>query len=262
MTDTGGSQTAQQQPALPLFYRKPEALNPAHHGGLGITSKVDFAFAKSAHAIPVAANEMPMAMRSYPVVFVGSGTVPVVITGARRDENLFIEPDGGWTRPHYVPAYVRRYPFVLAQDDKADRMTLCVDRESKRIVETASVQPDEHMGDVTPLFDGSEPSEATRKALEFCQQFQRSIVTTQTMVEKVATLGLFAERRSTMKLEDGEVLNLTDFQVIDETALNGLADADFLELRKSGALAMIYCHLASMNSWASLVHQAHLRGAR
>jgi hypothetical protein len=53
-------------------------------------------------------------------------------------------------------------------------------------------------------------------------------------------------------LDSGEVLNLTDFQVVDEAALNALGDSDFLDLRKSGALAMIYCHLASSNSWNAL----------
>jgi hypothetical protein len=55
------------------------------------------------------------------------------------------------------------------------------------------------------------------------------------------------------------VLNVTDFQVVDEAALNALSDSDFLDLRKSGALAMIYCHLASSNSWSALAHQAQAR---
>ncbi len=79
------------------------------------------------------------------------------------------------------------------------------------------------------------------------------------MIEKIAAFKLFTPRSSKVTLEGGEVLNLTDFQTIDEAALNALPDADFLALRKSGALALIYCHLASSNSWASLVHQATVR---
>ncbi|TIX39916.1 MAG: SapC family protein, partial [Mesorhizobium sp.] len=51
---------------LPLFYSRPEALNPIRHGSLGLTARADFSFARSAHAIPVVASEMPAAMRSYP----------------------------------------------------------------------------------------------------------------------------------------------------------------------------------------------------
>ncbi|MER9298661.1 SapC family protein [Mesorhizobium sp. M0621] len=64
-----------------------------------------------------------------------------------------------------------------------------------------------------------------------------------------------------MTLEGGEVRNLTDFQAIDEPAFNKLSDEAFLDLRKSGTLGMLYCHLASTNSWTSLVHQASLRKA-
>jgi hypothetical protein len=70
-----------------------------------------------------------------------------------------------------------------------------------------------------------------------------------------------AERRSTVTLENGEVLNLTDFKIIDEDAFNKLSDEAFLDLRKSGALTLVYCHLASTNSWSSLIHQAALQKA-
>ncbi len=76
----------------------------------------------------------------------------------------------------------------------------------------------------------------------------------------VTGFGLFALRQSKVTLEGGEVLNLTDFQVIDEPAFNRSSDEAFLDLRKSGALGLLYRHLASTNSWTSLVHQASMRG--
>ncbi|MCV0395139.1 MAG: SapC family protein [Rhizobiaceae bacterium] len=231
-------------------------MNPARHGTLSLVGRPDFSFAASAHAIPVVANEMPAAMRSYPIVFVGPQKTPVAVTGVRRDQNLFVGKDGRWVEPHYVPAYVRRYPFILASDEKADKLTLCIDRASDRVVEAVEAPLMEDGAAARALFEGSQPTETTKKALEFCQQFQQGVLLTRAMVEKIDALKLFAERRSTVTLEGGETLNLTDFQVIDEAAFNRLPDAEFLELRKSGALALIYCHFASMNSWTSLVHQA------
>ena len=89
---------------FPMFYGRPEALNPSRHGGLRLKQSAGFDFAAKAHAIPVMAAEMPAAMRSYPIVFVGPQKMPVVITGVRRDENLFVNAQGQWTQPHYVPA--------------------------------------------------------------------------------------------------------------------------------------------------------------
>ncbi len=239
---------------LPVFYRQPEALNPARHGSLGLTARADFSFARAAHAIPVVASEMPAAMRSYPIVFIGPAKAPVIVTGLRQDQNLFVEADGRWADPHYVPAYVRRYPFILADDpQKPGVLTLCVDRASERVVESREGAK------VAPFFSGVEPAEATTQALAFCDQFQKDFNATRAMVEKIDRHGLFAARQNKVTLADGEVLNLTDFQVIDEPAFNKLGDEAFLDLRRSGVLALVYCHLASVNSWPSLMHQAKVR---
>ncbi|TPL15747.1 SapC family protein [Mesorhizobium sp. B2-4-10] len=259
MADSG-AKTETAGETLPLFYSRPEALNPARHGSLGLTARSDFSFARSAHAIPVVASEMPAAMRSYPIVFIGAAKAPVIITGLRQDENLFVEPDGNWAGPHYIPAYVRRYPFILADDPKQPgRLTLCVDRASERVIDQllAPFRDDK----VLPFFSGNEATEATKQALAFCNQFQIDFRATREMVDKIDAHALFAPRQSKVTLEGGEVLNLTDFQVIDEAAFNRLSDEAFLDLRKSGALSLLYCHLASTNSWTSLMHQASLRKA-
>jgi len=250
--------------SLPLFYSKPEALNPIRHGSLGLAARADFSFARSAHAIPVVASEMPAAMRSYPIVFIGTAKAPVIITGVRQDENLFVDADGRWSEPHYIPAYVRRYPFILADESKtAGRLTLCIDRASERVVDELLAPFREDGGKIARFFNGTEPTEATRQALAFCNQFQTDFNATRAMIEKIDAHGLLAPRQSKVTLEGGEVLNLTDFQVVDEVVFNKLSDEAFLDLRKSGALGMLYCHLASSNSWASLVYQASIRkGAR
>ncbi|RVA88736.1 SapC family protein, partial [Mesorhizobium sp. M7A.F.Ca.CA.004.01.1.1] len=153
--------------AMPLFYSRPEALNPARHGSLGLTARSDFGFARSAHAIPVVASEMPAAMRSYPIVFIGPGKAPVIITGVRQNENLFVGAEGKWTAPHYIPAYVRRYPFILAEDPtSAGRLTLCVERASDRIVDQLLAPSRDDK--ILPFFTGNEPTEATKQALAFC----------------------------------------------------------------------------------------------
>lgn len=262
VTEANGKPPAAAENPLPMFYSRPEPLNPARHGSLSLIERPDYSFARNAHAIPVIANEMPSAMRSYPIVFVGPHKMPVAITGLRKDENLFVEADGRWAQPHYVPAYVRRYPFVLAGDSKADRLTLCIDRDSSRVVEAAEAPLAGDGAGAMPLFEGQEVSEATKRALDFCREFQTGINATRAMAARLEGLGLFAERKSTVTLEGGEVLNLTDFQVVDEAALNKLGNDDFLDLRRSGALALVYCHLASMNSWPSLVHQARNRKER
>ncbi len=235
---------------LPVLYSAPEAMNPARQGGLALRRSHDFGFARALHAVPVAAAEMPAAMRSYPIVFVGADHAPVAITGIRKDENLFIDADGGWISPHYIPAYVRRYPFILAGETDAERLTLCIDRDCVRLTTAGEEESD-------PLFQDGEPGEITRRALAFCEEYNALHNITRRAVELIAGHGLFAERRGRVSLADGSSFNLTDFEVIDEAALNELSDEAFLELRHGGALALIYCHLASMNSWSSLIDRGN-----
>jgi hypothetical protein len=159
-----------------------------------------------------------------------------------------------------VPAYVRRYPFILAEGQQEGRLTLCIDRASDRVLEDYVAALDE-AGGGTRLFVDGQPSDAVKGALDFCTRFHGELAATRAMIEQIQSFKLFTTRSSKVTLEGGEILNLTDFQTIDEAALNALPDADFLALRKSGALALIYCHLASSNSWASLVHQASVRKA-
>lgn len=116
-----------------------------------------------------------------------------------------------------MPAYVRRYPLVMAKDtERPGRLALCIDRDSDRIIAT-SEKPGAESGVMwVPLFKGSEPADATRKALGFCNQFQLGLASTGAMIEGTDALGLFSPRRSTVTLGSGEVLNLSDFQAVDE----------------------------------------------
>ena len=243
--------------SLPLFYKAPEAITPARHGGKGLIESTDFGFAANAIVIPLMAAEMPAAMRSYPIVFTGTDFMPMVITGIKESENLFVGDDGKWAEPHYVPAYVRRYPFILAGGEGDERLTLCVENDPARLVDIGANSKKHEK----PLFDGEGHSEVIKSALAFCEQYQGMFIKTRQIMKIIADAGLLAERTGTITLGDGKSFNITGFHVVDEARLLSMSDEDFLKLRKADALATIYCHLASMNSWTSLLHQASLRSA-
>src|SRR5262245_9243286 len=104
---------AARRPALPLFYRNPQQIEPARHGMAGLREAADFGFARGTNAIALAVPELAHAARSYPVVFSKeSPTVPFAIVGVHEDRNLFVDAAGKWRQGAYIPAYVRRYPFI------------------------------------------------------------------------------------------------------------------------------------------------------
>ena len=123
-----------------MFYNKPEPLNPQVHGALGVNfTDRPFSFVTKTHVVPITVTEFAPCSLSYPVVFVGENKTPLCVMGLRDGENLFVSEDGVFRPDVYIPAFVRRYPFVFAADDKGERFVLCVDRSASFISENAEI---------------------------------------------------------------------------------------------------------------------------
>ncbi len=106
----------------------------------------------NAHAIPLTVDEFIIAQRYYPIVFsAGENPVPLALMGLNEGVNVFIDDEGKPHNPVYIPAYVRRYPFMLARLDPTPRSC-----------RSASIPTSDLVGefeDGKPLFDGDKPSE-------------------------------------------------------------------------------------------------------
>lgn len=235
----------------PLFYATPEVLEASRHGKLGLKAPEDFAFTAKANAIPLNMAEFAQAGVWYPIVFTGKDTIsPVAVVGIRKDENLFLNASNKWQPGAYVPAYVRRHPFILTRPDVAkDQVLLCVDRASDRIVE----------GEGDMFFADDKATETTTNAMEFCLNFQRQAMATEQVTGVLKEHDLLLTQTGTLDLPGGEVVRLTDFMIVDEKKMNALSDEAFLDLRKRGALAMAYCQMMSMNNWGRLTTRAAAR---
>ena len=101
-----------------LFYERPVPLNRTAHKDLRIKGVENLKFALGVHSVPLACTEFPFIARDVPVLFAGPDMQhcgPMALLGLRQNENLFIEADGQWAKGVYIPAFVRRYPFVLAE---------------------------------------------------------------------------------------------------------------------------------------------------
>jgi hypothetical protein len=239
-----------------LLYNRPEPLNPESHGKLGL-KRVDapFAFAARTHLIPLTVTEFQPAGLSYPVIFVGPEHTPVAVMGLRDDQNLFLSATGPSDPEAYVPAYVRRYPFVFANDAQNGRMILCIDRGSPLL--------DENGGDL-PLFEGSEPTEFTKGAMEFCREFEGERQRTEEFVKLLKDLDLFEVKQATFTPRNpdgsaGEAQVIAEYFAVSEEKLNKLPKDKLYELQQNGALQQVYAHVMSLLGWERLVARAMFR---
>lgn len=233
-------------PGLPPLYVKPVLLDAAKHGTLSLKENAGYGFARSANVMMVNAIEFVAAGRHYPIVFAGGDNpAPVVVLGMRAGQNLFVEPDGSWRRGAYVPAYARRYPFIFAESSDKSKLGLCIDEASDLLVQS----------DVRPLFRNGERSPALEQALTFCTAFQREVERTKAFTDALKAHDLLRDNRANIRMAGGEQLAVTGFKVIDEQKFNALSDEVFLDWRRKGWLALVYCHLLSTGSWAELIDQ-------
>lgn len=227
-------------PILPPMYGSAEPLNAKAHGNLRILEGGDPRAAAALSNIVIGATEAPAAARTYPIVFSSQPDqpMPFVVTGVGDGRNAHVDADGRWRHGEYVPAYVRRHTFILLEE--GDRLTLAIDRQSKAFSETTG----------RPLFEANgEPAKAALDAMEFCRAWRTELERTKKLVAQIAASGILVPRRADITLPDGRKTAVAGFDIVDEKKLAELSDEQFLELRRSGALALVYCHLVSMLSW-------------
>jgi hypothetical protein len=240
-----------------LFYTQPEPLSAEAHGALGVNpTEKPYAFAGVTNLVPLTVTEFAPAALSYPVIFAGDAKQPVAVMGLRQGENLFVSEAGDFRPEAYIPAYVRRYPFVFANDDVEKRLILCVDRAAPFLTE----------GGQTPLFVDGQPSQYTQQAMEFCNNFEQERLRTEAFVKLLTELDLFESKEAvfTPRNPDGTAAapqKLAEYFAVSEDKLKALPAEKLAELRDNGALGQIYAHLVSLLGWDRLIAMAFQKAA-
>jgi hypothetical protein len=228
-----------------LFYDNPVALNKVDHKDTKIKRLPNhFKFAARTNSVILSGVEFSEAAKEYAVVFAKSGdnVVPVALLGLRNEENLFVGEDGTWNAT-YIPAFVRRYPFVLAGTGEQDQQVVCIDESFEGFSKTE--------GD--PLFEGGEPTPVLTQALDFLNEYQKQFLRTEQFVNRLRENDLLMALDAKIDMTDGTQFALTGLLAVDEKRLLKLDDQKALELFRSGELAWIYSHLMSLGSLSGMV---------
>jgi hypothetical protein len=244
--------TTPREGAFPVFYRAPQPLSSERHVNFAVRRDAHYGFAARANSVPLNAAEFPLAARHYPILFSGGEpAVGIALLGLRDHQNLFVGADGAWEDGAYVPAYIRRYPFIFMAAGEDGRYILCLDEQAEVLTDAKNGQP---------LFVDGQPSDVTTRALEFCKAYQQQSDYTRQLGGLLAKHGLLTANRANVSLKTGESLALGGFRMIDAKALDTLDDAAFLELRRAGALPLIYAQIFSTSNWTALAARDAARG--
>lgn len=211
----------------------------------------DHAFINHLNAVPVQASEISIAAAEYPIIFSATNVegeyLPLAVMGLKEGQNLLLNEKNLLTT-RYVPAFVRRYPFVLGGAQGAEMMALCIDEGSDSVVQDGSsgVRLFNEDGTNSPLLND---------VIEFQKDYQSRVELTRAFSKKLHELDLLEPMSADITFKGKEDLNLSlnGILVVKREKLKAISDADALELFKKDGLELIYSHLYSLANFNKLI---------
>ncbi len=228
--------------ALPLFYNDLIPLSSEAHADWRVKPAQAAPFLANQHAVPVTVEEFPLVARRMPVVFaVGDDPVPLALMGLNEGVNVFVDAEGKLVEDDiYVPAYIRRYPYMLAKlSPDANELSLCFDPSSDTIGA---------FEDGEKLFENGQPSELTKAILAFAEQFEQAGQKTAQFVRELKEYDLLIDGEVSIQPEGAaQPFVYRGFQMVDEKKLTELRGDQLRKMAQSGMLPLVYAHLFSLS---------------
>lgn len=240
-----------------MFYKDPQPLTKDKHAKFGVQQVAKpFEFMADQHFMPITAPEFGSAAASFPIIFAGEGRVPLAVMGIRTGENLFVT-NGQFEQDFYMPAFARRFPFVLAGDKENDRFVVCVDESAECVTDKNPAQM---------FFDKDDTSSFTKEAFQFLQNFERDRQATDIMIQRFRDLDLFEQKDMHFQGQnaDGtpaERQKIADYFAVTEDRLKSLDAKVLKEFTDNGYLAVAHAHMVSLGNWQRLVNMTLRRTA-
>jgi SapC len=241
---------------LPLFYKELQPLSSQEHGAWRMRPLEKAPWLAEQHAIPVTVDEFSSVQRFYPIIFsLGDNPVPLALMGLNEGVNTFIDDEGNTIGDSYIPAYVRRYPYLLARlREDSEELSLCFDPSTEALGA---------FEDGESLFEDGQPSEATKAVLSFCEQFEQAGARTTAFMEDLVKSGLLMDGEVSIQTgEDTPPYIYRGFQMVDEAKLAALTGDKLRKYMQSGLLPLVHAHLFSLTLmreiFARQVHQNKL----
>ena len=224
-----------------LIYNNAQAVSSQRHLNWSIKAESNYSFANQANSLPLTAVEFTAASEEFPIVFAGKDNqiMPVVVMGTRDNQNLFVTEDGKFDGS-YVPAFLRRYPFVFSSSDDGANFTLCIDQEFEGCNQ-----------------DGKgEQTVYLKQVLEFLKEYQAHFVRTQGFCSTLSSLGLLEPVGAELTPAGSqEKIKLGGFMAVNREKLKAISSEDLAQLFNNDGLELIYTHLASMRNFKKLANK-------
>ncbi|SMP07414.1 SapC protein [Desulfurobacterium pacificum] len=230
-----------------MLYKDVEVLNSKKHKGFKLKEVKSFEEFKPLNSCVALVSEFREACKFYPIVFMNTpeGFMPVFLLGVER--NVFIDENGRWTKDYYIPAFVRRFPFILVEDKNSgnggerklfvgvDRRFLVKDGEGKELFNE----------------EGKE-TEFLKSAARFLSAYDKDYQLTVEFASELQRLNLLQGMEATVKKGNDKTVVIKNLFVVDEVRLSKLNKEQVFDLFKKGFMGAVYAHLISLANFSKL----------
>lgn len=247
--------SAPEANALPILFNDLVPLSSVDHKDWKILPNATAKFIREIHAFPLGVEEFALAQRNFPIVFSSSEpSVPLALMGLNEGVNTFVNEDGFFSDQNvYVPAYIRRYPFLLARlTPDSDELSLCLDPSS------GLVGPGK---EGEPLFDGDQPTEVTKNIMKFCEEFEMAWAKTQAFVKELEDLDLLIDGEVAIEVAGAaQPFIYRGFRMVSEEKLRELSGDKLRKMNQNGMLPLVIAHMFSMSQMSQVFNRQAAQG--
>lgn len=222
-----------------LIYENVAPLSAERHTNMSVKMSGTYRFASRINSVPLLAAEFTAAAPDLPIIFAGEGDniFPAALLGFGPEENLLVDADGQW-RQGYIPAFLRRYPFVFSESEDGSTFTLCIDEEFEGL-------NTDGIGE--RLFDSAgNRTQFVENTLGFVSQYQAQFNRTKQYCTRLMQLGLLKPAQARRGTANGQAVTVGGFSIIDRARLKEIGDVDLREMFDTDELEMSFVHLQSL----------------
>jgi len=224
------------------MYTNLQPINKIEDKNKAIKEVKDFSYAKEQISAPITVAEFYEACKDYPILFAkdaNNSWIATVMMGYKEKENLFVGENGIWEKQRYIPAHIRRYPFIYVNTDN-DQLTLAVEGEFKS---------EDKEDEVRKLFleDGTN-SEFLNSVLGFLNQFHGDALATTAFIKQLEDWELLEEKVANIVAPDGKNYSINGFYVVNEEKLKHLSKKKKEAICEKNVTPLITAHLISLSN--------------
>jgi hypothetical protein len=229
-----------------LVYETITPLTVDKHKSWTVSEHTDYEFTRDLSFVPILASELVLACAEYPIVFIetkGQSPMPIAILSLDQS-NRFVGGQGQWEGT-YLPAFIRRYPYLFSKEADGDTYFLCIDEASSCI--SAEGVSGERIFD-----ENGEQTEYTQRVVDFLSAYQIEHAKTERLGQRLKEMNLLEVKQiSKNRVIEGEMKQevvLNGLQTVDKSRVDTLTNEKLIEIVRDGTYELICYHWRSLSN--------------